>query len=333
MELIEQLNHIFYPKSIAVVGVSGEPKKIGAMALRSLLDAGFEGKLYGVNPNFTKLWGVKVYPSVSSIPDELNLAVIVIPAELTADVVSDCAKKGVKGTIILSSGFKELGSDSGLELQDRIRDIANSSGMKLVGPNCLGILNPNYNLNATFLTELGLNKPGGVALVTQSGAMSLHLTNALTTENVGLSKMVSVGNRANLHFDEVVDYLAQDDETKVIMLYIEGIERPRQLMQVAKKVVKKKPIIAYKGGRTVELNQASLSHTGALAGNYELYKAAFAQAGIIGVDSLTELIDTAKALAFQPPAPGNRVAVLSSPTTPNSWKRSSRPQSRARNHW
>jgi len=316
MDLVEQLNHIFYPRTIAVVGVSSDPKKIGAMCLRSLLDGGFKGKIYGVNPNLTELWGLKLYPSVSSIPDDVDLAIVVIPAEQTVPVVEECASKGVKGTIMLSSGFKELGSKAGLNLEDKIRDIANRAGMKIVGPNCLGIVNPKANLNATFLTELGLNKPGSVALITQSGAMSLHITNALTTENVGISKLVSVGNRANLHFDEVVEYLAQDKETKVIALYIEGIERARQLMQVARRVVKKKPIIAYKCGRSQELDKASLSHTGALVGNYELYRAAFTQAGIIGVNDLTELVDVAKALAFQPPAFGNRVAVMSSGAGP-----------------
>jgi len=311
MDLIEQLNHIFYPRAIAVVGASDNSKKVGFMCVKSLLEAGFSGKIYPVNPDLSELFGLKVYPSVTAIPGEVDLAIIAIPAQLTIPVVEDCVAKGVKGTIMFTSGFKELGSQIGLELQDRIRDVAEKGGMKIVGPNCLGVVNPQVNLNATFGVELGLINPGSVAVAAQSGAVSQYIADALTGNNVGISKFISMGNRCNLYFDEMLEYLAQDEQTRVIVMYIEGLERPRQFMSVAKQVARRKPIVVYKAGRNEKLNQASLSHTGALAGNYEFYKALFTQTGIIAVNGMTELVDVTKALAFQPPSSGNRVAVLS----------------------
>jgi len=313
MDLVEQLNYIFYPRTVAVIGASDDSRKIGYSSVRSLLDGGFKGKIYPVNPSVPELFGLAVYPSVKAIPGEVDLAVIAIPAELTLPVIEECAAKGVKGAIMFTSGFKELGTETGLDLQDRIRDVANRGGMKIVGPNCMGVLNTKINLNATFVSRLGSTRAGSVAVASQSGGLCLYIAKALTDNNLGISKIISIGNRCNLYFDEIVRYFAEDEETKVIVLYIEGVERPRQLIAAAREVVRRKPIVAYKAGRWGELNQVSLSHTGVLAGNYEFYKAAFTQAGIMAVDSMTELIDTAKALAFQPPSPGNRVAVLSGP--------------------
>jgi len=311
MDLIEQLNYVFYPRAIAVVGASDNPKKVGSMGIRSLLEAGFKGKIYPVNPALSELFGLKVYPSVKAIPGEVDLAVIAIPAQLTLPVVEECVAKGIKATIMFTSGFKELGTETGLDLQDRIRDVANKGGMKIIGPNCLGILNLQANLNATFQRRLDSIKAGSVAVAAQSGGMSVYIANTLTDNNLGVSKLISMGNRCNLYFDEILSYFGEDKETKVIAMYIEGLERPRQFMTVARQVVRRKPIVVYKVGRNEKLNRASLSHTGALAGNYEFYKAAFTQAGIIAVDDMTELVDVTKALAFQPPSSGNRVAVVS----------------------
>ena len=313
MDLVEQLNYIFYPSTVAVVGASDDSRKVGYSSVRSLLDGGFKGKIYPVNPSIPELFGLTTYPSVRAIPGEVDLAVIAIPAELTLPVIEECAAKGVKGAIMFTSGFKELGTEMGLDLQDRIRDVANKGGMKIVGPNCMGVLTPKINLNATFAPQLGSTKAGSVAIASQSGGVCLYIARALTDNNVGVSKIISMGNRCNLYFDEVVKYFAEDEETKVIVLYIEGAERPRQLIDVARQVVRRKPIVAYKAGRRGELNRVSLSHTGVLAGNYEFYKAAFTQAGVITVDNITELIDVTKALTLQPPSSGNRVAVLSGP--------------------
>ena len=311
MDLVKQLNRIFNPRAIVVVGASDNPDKVGFMCVDSLLKAGFKGELYPVNPNLSELFGLRVYPSVRAIPEEIDLAIITIPARQTISVLEECAAKGIKGTIMFSSGFKELGTGVGLDLQDKIRDIASRNGMKVIGPNCLGIVAPHSNLNATFNARLASTKAGSVAVAAQSGGVCAHIGDALTSNNVGVSRLVSMGNRCNLDFDEIVEYFGEDEETKVIVLYIEGLEKPRQLMSVARRVVRQKPIVVYKVGRTGELNQASLSHTGALIGKHELYEAAFRQSGMIMVNSLMELMDVAKALVFQPPSSGNRVAVLS----------------------
>lgn len=311
MDLVEQLNHIFYPRTIAVVGASANPEKAGFMCMKSLVEAGFKGKIYPVNPGLSELFSLKAYPSIRAIPGEVDLAVIVIPAELTISAIEECIEKGIKGAILITSGFKEVGTEIGLDLQVKIRDIANRGGIKIIGPNTLGLINPKANLNATFQPDLGSSKIGNVAVAGQSGGMCNYLAYALTNHNIGISKVISMGNRCNLTFPEVVTYFAEDEETKAIILYVEGLEQPQQLMNIARQVVKRKPILVYKGGRGEELNRATLSHTGALAGKYEFYKAAFTQVGMIIVDDMTELVDMAKALTLQPPSVGNRVAILS----------------------
>jgi len=311
MDLVEQLNHIFHPRSIAVVGASDNPEKFGSLCVANLLKAGFGGRIYPVNPGLSEVFGLKTYPSVGTIPDEVDLAIIAIPAELTVPAIEECVAKGIKGAIMLTSGFRELGAGLGLDLQDRIRDIADRGGMKIIGPNCLGLVNPRANLHASFEPSFLPGKAGSVSIAAQSGGVCVYIANTLAVSNVGISKAISLGNRCNLDFDEILTYFAEDKETKVIVMYIEGLETPRKLMSVARQVVKRKPIIAYKGARGEELNRASLSHTGTLAGNYELYKAAFAQAGIITAGNITELVDMAKALILQTPSFGDRVAVFS----------------------
>lgn len=311
MGLIEQLDRIFNPGAVAVIGASANPQKPGFMCTNSLVNDGFKGKVYPVNPGLTELLGLPAYPSVLDIPGGIDLAIIVVPAEQTIPAVEECIEKGVKGAVLVSAGFKEVGSEIGLDLQARLRDVANKGGIKIIGPNTLGLINPGANLNATFSPGLGLSKVGNVAVASQSGGMCVYLVKLLTGHNVGISKVIGMGNRCNLDFNEVVTYFAQDEETGVIVLYIEGVEQPKKLMKVAREVVKRKPVVVYKGGRTEESNAATLSHTGALAGKYELYRAAFAQGGMIVVESMTELADVAKALSFQPPSAGNRIAVLS----------------------
>lgn len=312
MDLVNQLDRLFYPKAIAIVGASANPEKVGFICLSNLLDAGFKGKIYPINPSLSEVLGLKAYPSLGAIPDEVDLALVVIPAQQTVAAIEECAANRVKAAIIISSGFKELGTETGEDLQAKLREIANRGGLKITGPNTLGVLNPRANLVASFASSLSLSKIGDVAIASQSGGMCVYFVHALTNCNVGISKAIGLGNRCNLDFDEVVTYLAEDEETKIIVLYIEGLEQPRQLMRAARKAVKQKPILVYKGGRNnKESDKSTLSHTGALAGKYELYKAAFNQSGMITVDNITELVDIVKALDLQPPASGNRIAILS----------------------
>ncbi len=311
MDLVEQLDRIFYPRSVAVVGASANPEKVGFMCVGNLLEAGFGGRVYPVNPGLAQLFGLKAYPSVSAIPGEVDLAMVAIPAELTLSTIEECIAKGVKGAILISGGFREVGTEIGADLQARLREIANRGGMKIIGPNTLGLVNPRAKLNASFQHTLSLSQAGNVAVAAQSGGTTIYVVHALTNHNVGISKAIGLGNRCNLDFDELVPYFGQDRDTEVIVLYVEGLEQPRRLIQAAREVIKRKPIVVYKAGRGEEMDRATLSHTGALAGKYEFYKAAFRQAGMIVVDSVMELVDVAKALAFQPAAAGNRVAVFS----------------------
>jgi len=311
MELVEQLNHIFYPRAIAVVGASNSPKKVGAMCLQSILEAGFGGEVYPVNPALSKVRGLRVYPSISATPGEVDLAIVAIPAPQTIATIEECISKGIKGVVVITGGFSETGTEIGADLQAKIRHIANKGGLKVIGPNTIGLVNPSFNLNATFNPIFNSIKAGNAAFLVQSGGMSGYISYTLADHNVGISKLIGLGNRCNLDFHEVLAYLAQDEETKVIVMYVEGLEQPKQLLTVAREVVRRKPIVVYKGGRDEESNRATLSHTGALAGKYEFYKAAFTQAGIITVNDMTELIDVTKALAFQPPSSGDRVAIIS----------------------
>ena len=311
MDLVEQLDHIFFPRSVAVVGASANPEKVGFMCVGNLLEAGFGGRIYPVNPGLSELFGLRAYPSVTAIPGEVDLAMVAIPAELTLSTIEECIAKGVKGTILISGGFREVGTEIGADLQARLRDIANRGGMKIIGPNTLGLVNPRAKLNASFQYTLSLSQAGNVAVAAQSGGTTIYVVHALTNHNVGISKAMGLGNRCNLDFDDLVTYFGQDKDTGVIVLYVEGLEQPRRLIKAARQVTKRKPIVVYKAGRGEEMDRATLSHTGALAGKYEFYKAAFHQAGMVVVDSVTELVDVAKALSFQPAAAGNRVAIFS----------------------
>ncbi|MFC1871687.1 acetate--CoA ligase family protein [Chloroflexota bacterium] len=311
MDLVEQLNRIFFPGAVAVIGASANPQKVGYICVANLVEAGFRGRIYPVNPNLSQLLGLKVYPSIEAIPDAVDLAMIVIPAELVIPAVEECAAKGVTGVIVISSGFKEVDTGTGRDLQTRLRDIANRSGIRIMGPNTVGFVNPRAKLVASFQTTLQMSQPGNVGIATQSGGMCSYLVHALTNHNTGISKAIGMGNRCNLDFDEIVSYFSQDTETDVIILYIEGLEQPERLMAVARETVRRKPILVYKGGRSQDSSRATLSHTGALAGNQALYKAAFTQSGIININDITDIVDTAKALALQSPTAGNRIAVLS----------------------
>ncbi|MFC2014924.1 acetate--CoA ligase family protein [Chloroflexota bacterium] len=311
MELADRLNPVFKPESIAVIGASDKPEKVGYICLSNLVDAGYKGRIYPVNPNISEVLGLKGYPSIGAIPDEIDLAVIVIPAQKTVKAIEECVASGVKAAIIISSGFRELGTTGGQDLQAQLVKAVGNSGMKIVGPNTLGVVNPRINLLASFQSSFRFARAGGVSVASQSGGMCSYIVNALTNHNMGISKAIGMGNRCNLDFDEVVTYLAEDEETRVILLYIEGLEQPQKLMKAAREAVKKKPVLVYKGGREESSDQATLSHTGSLAGEHRFYEAAFTQSGMISVNSLTELVDIAKAVSLQPAVYGNRVAILS----------------------
>jgi len=313
---LEALDVIFNPRSVAVIGASDNPGKLGSHVMKSLTQGRYPGKIYPVNPGKDEILGIKTYPSLSQVPDTVNLSVIALPAEQVPKIIKECKEKGVRGIVLITAGFKEIEDKRGESLQKEITEMADQSGIKIIGPNTFGIVNLHLPLNASFTPEFSLVEKGGISFVSQSGGMS-HLMAFLSLQDkVGFSKIIGLGNRCNVDFAEMVEYLIKDSQTKVIAMYMEGIDQPKRLMEVAKRGNREKPILAYKVGRSSTSDKASRFHTGSLAGKHEIYESAFKQAGILTVGSSEELLDTAKALTMCPLPEGNKVAVLSGQAGP-----------------
>ena len=310
------LEAIFRPRSVAVIGASNNPGKLGFHVMKSLTHGRYPGKIFPVNPGKGEIFGMKTFPFLSHAPGEVDLAIIVLPAEQVPKTIKECEAKGVAGIILITAGFKEIEDKRGETLQREIAELANQSGINIIGPNTFGVVNLHLPINASFTPEFSWGQKGGISLVSQSGGMS-HLMAFLSMKSeLGFSKIIGVGNRCNVDFGDVVDYLIDDPETGVIALYLEGIDHPRQLMEVAKRGRGKKPIVAYKVGRSRTSDRASQFHTGSLAGRHEIYEGAFKQAGVLTVVSSEDLLDSAKALALCPLPEGRRVAVLSGQAGP-----------------
>lgn len=307
---------IFNPQSVAVIGASDNPGKLGSHVMRSLIEGRYPGKICPVNPGKDEILGIKAHSSLSRVPGNVDLSVIVLPAEQVPKIINECKEKGVKGIVLITAGFKEIEDKGGESLQREITELADRYGIRIIGPNTFGIVNLHLPLNASFTPEFSLMEKGGIGFVSQSGGMS-HLMAFLSLQDkVGFSKVVGLGNRCNVDFAEMVEYLAKDSQTKVIAMYMEGIDHPKRLMEVAKRGNPRKPILVYKVGRSTASDKASRLHTGSLAGKHEIYESAFKQAGILSVRSSEELLDAAKALTMSPLPEGNRVAVLSGQAGP-----------------
>ncbi|GAG33216.1 unnamed protein product, partial [marine sediment metagenome] len=247
---------------------------------------------------------------------DIDLAIVVLPAHMIPGIFEECLAKGVKGIVLITAGFKEIDDPKGADLHEQLATILNTTPVPVIGPNTFGMINLQANLNASFTPQFSLLKKGVIGLVSQSGGMCHLLSFLAVRDDIGFSKIVGIGNRLNVDFPEMVDYLMQDTDTEIIVLYMEGIDRPRGLIETAKAHRGKKPIIAYKTGVGDIGNQASRSHTGSLAGRKEIYSGAFSQAGILGLDSVEVLLDTAKAMAVSPLPEGSGVAILSSQAGP-----------------
>ena len=311
-----KLDAIFKPEAVAVIGASDNPGKLGSHVMRSLTEGRYPGKIFPVNPGKKEMFGLKTYPSLLKISERVDLTIIVLPAEQVPKIINECNEKGVRGIVLVTAGFKEIEDRKGEELQKEITELANRFGIKIIGPNTFGITNLHLPINASFTPEFSFVPKGEISLVSQSGGIS-HLMSFLAMKNqVGLSKIIGLGNRCNVDFAEMVEYLEEDSETRVIAMYLEGIDDPRRLVEVAKRKGHKKPIVVYKVGVSQTSDQASRFHTGSLAGKHEIYEAAFKQAGILTVRSSEELLDAAKALALSILPEGNRVAVLSGQAGP-----------------
>lgn len=293
---------IFNPKSIAIIGATERENSVGRGIIENLKSGSAE--LFYVNPSSKKVFGEKSYNRITDIEKDIDLAVIAIPKEIVSEVVDDCIEKKVGGVLIVSAGFAETGEE-GKKRQDEIAEKLSKAGIPLVGPNCLGILRPPVGLNASFAP--GNPKNGDICLISQSGALIDSIIDGAKEENYGFSLIISVGNAAGLSLIDYIKIADEDPSTKVIALYIEGVDKGRELFNCLKKI--KTPVVAIKGGKSEKSKKAICSHTGSLAGEHEIFSAALRQAEVEEVDTLSQLFDVSKALAWQS-ATGDRVAVV-----------------------
>jgi len=295
------LEKLFNPKSIAVIGASRDPNSVGYGILNNLVTGcvfqteyckPFNGKIYPINPNADSILDLKCYKNILEIKEDVDLALVVVPARFILDVINNCVKKKVKSLIIISAGFSELGEE-GKKVQDKIVEILTKAKIPMVGPNCLGIIRPCINMNASFAPTTP--PEGNIAFISQSGALADSIIDWSIENRYGFSAVISYGNKAMLDVYDFMEYFDKDPNTKVITLYIEGVNDGKKFIETAKKI--KKPIVVLKAGRSEQGRKAISSHTGSLAGSYDIYKAAFKQSGIVIADTVEELFDNAKALA------------------------------------
>lgn len=303
------MRRMLYPKIIAVIGASRDLESVGGKVFRNILYNNFAGTIFPVNPRAAAINGVMCYPSITVIPGDVDLAVIVVPAKAVLDVVEECGKKGVWGVVIISAGFAESGPE-GKEIQRLLREKILSYGMRCIGPNCLGILNtdPKVNLNATFAP---ITPPrGNLSISSHSGALGLALLGYAKSNNLGIAHFASIGNRIDVSSNDLLEFWEDDANTRVILLYLESFGNARKFSRIARRISRKKPIIAVKSGRSDVGGRAASSHTGALAASDVAVDALFRQAGVIRVNTIEEMFNVAKLLAHQPLLQGPRVAIL-----------------------
>ena len=304
---VKGLDKIFKPKSIAVIGASNTKGSVGYMLLHNLIGVGYEGVVYPVNNVRSSVQGIHAYGSISQIPARIDLAIIAVPAMHVPDILEECGVAGVGGVIIISAGFKEIGKE-GRKLEERIGKIARSYGIRIIGPNCLGIIMPRFSLNASFAHLMP--EHGSVAFISQSGALCTAVLDMCAHRHIGFSAFVSIGSMVDVDFGDLIDYFGMDPATSSIMLYIESLKNVREFMSAARHFAKNKPIIVVKSGRFARSAKAAASHTGALAGDDNFYDAAFKRAGAIRVLEIEDLFDCSAALAVQTRPRGPRLAII-----------------------
>ncbi len=315
-DLLDNLHALFNPSTVAVIGASENPAKLGFHVMKSLNGGGFDGRIVPVNPGSAEIMGMPAVPSISSFEGQIDLAVIVLPARAVPGVLEECGHKGVKAIVLITAGFKEIDDPAGTVLQQTLAEKANALRIPVIGPNTFGMVNLHRGLNASFTPEFSMLETGPVALVSQSGGISHLLAFMAMRQDVRIGKVIGLGNRLNIDFAEMTHYLREDPDTGVVLLYLEGLDDPRALMEAASTYRGKKPIIAYKTGRGEKGNQASRSHTGTLAGSGPIYEGALKQAGIFFAASTEALLDLGKAMATCPLPRGPRVAILSGQAGP-----------------
>ena len=301
------LDKLFDPRSIAVIGASNKKGSVGYILLRNLIGAEYDGIVYPVNVAAQSVQGIQAYASISQVPRKIDLAVIAVPAKAVPETMRECGEAGVSGAVIVSSGFKEIG-DAGKKLEEEVCAIAESYGVRIIGPNCLGYIRPGLNLNVTFAHVIP--PAGRVAFFSQSGALGTAILDWAAANKVGFSAFVSVGSMADVDFGDLIDYFGADSHTSSIILYIESITDARKFMSAARHFAKSKPIIVVKSGRTARSALAAASHTGALAGDDTLYSAVFRRAGVVRVDEIEDLFDASEALSRVSSPRGPRLGIV-----------------------
>lgn len=303
----QELRNFFYPSNVAIIGASSNPTKLSHGILRNLCSYGYRGRVYPVNPGSNEILGKKCYTDIITVPDPVDLAIVILPSQNIPRVLTDCGKQGIKAVIIISGGFREVGPD-GLKLEQECLRIAQENGIRLIGPNCVGTMNTVNGLNTTFIQ--GMPERGGIGFLSQSGAVGGGVVDHILHKGVGFSHFVSLGNEADVSETDIIEFMEQDNETSVIAAYVESIQNGQRFLHVCNRVVRHKPIVLLKAGRTESGAKAVASHTGSLAGSREAYSAAFRQAGIIEVDSVEELLNVSLVLDQCPPPEGNRAVII-----------------------
>ena len=309
--MIDSIDKLFSPTSIAIIGATNRPGSVGQAVMRNLIQGEFQGVLYPVHPKLTSIYGVKAYPTLSDIPDPVELAVIIIKPEAVPELLEEAAGKGVTGAVVITAGFKEIGGQ-GAELEKQIQAIASRHGIRLVGPNCLGVINTDegVRMNASFARKMP--RPGNIGFISQSGALCTSVLDYAEGRKIGFSKFVSFGNKADVSEIDLLRYLGEDDRTRVICMYLEDLSAGQEFIRVAADISweKGKPILAVKSGTSTEGARAAASHTGSLVGSDSAYDAIFMQSGIQRVGGINELFHYAMAFSRQPLPRGRRIAIV-----------------------
>jgi acetyltransferase len=303
----QPLEVFFSPKTVAVIGATENANTVGRTLLWNLVTSPFGGTVYPVNPKRPSVLGVKAYPNVSEIPEQVDLAVVVTPAPSIPGIIRECGEAGVRGAIVISAGFKEIGPE-GAELERRVLEEGRAAGIRIVGPNCLGVMSPLSGFNATFATTVA--RPGSVGFISQSGALCTAVLDWSLKEMVGFSAFVSVGSMVDVGWGDLIDYLGSDPKTKSIVIYMETIGNARSFLSAAREVALAKPIIVIKPGRSAAAAKAAASHTGSLTGSDEVLEAAFRRSGVLRVNNIADLFYMAEVLAKQPSPKGPRLTIV-----------------------
>ena len=300
---------LFNPNSVAVIGASRDPGKIGHVLLRNFIEGGFRGQIYPINPKSDEILGLKCYLNVKNIKGEVDLAVIAIPAKFVPDSLRECGEKGVRGAIVISGGFSEVGN---VELENELKEVCAKYDIACLGPNCMGVINPLTRVDSVFIPTYKMGRPklGAVSFISQSGAIGGAVLDLMARQGFGMSKFVSYGNGAVLDETDLLGYMADDEKTRIIALYVEGVRRGREFFETLKGVTKRKPVVVLKGGKTAVGAAATKSHTGSLAGNAAVYEAVFAQCKATEARNLDEIFNFSKLFESQPFCKGERVGII-----------------------